>query len=206
MGGGSRNRERELERQMQEQRRQAEQDRAFYQQQFFNYQPSELEKRTEKGALEWLDFVEGKGAPVDYTKAPGLVHLGMYDEGAANRFAERTATGGLQMGRDGANATAVAMRREQLADQMRERRGQDLVNAVRAKDASIRGEITPYLIGTAEGRQQSKLGSAQSAYGTSQQGLSSARSAYASIPQSTPWWQTALGGAMSMFSFQPFKA
>ena len=192
MSRGSNNREREL----------AEQNRAAqanYQTVVNNYKPSELEQRTEKSALEWLDFVEGKGGPVDYTKAPGLVHLGMADEAVANRFAERTATGGLQMGRDGANPTAVALRKEQLADQMRDSRGRSLVDAVRMKDASVRGEITPYLIGTAEGRNQAKVASAGGQ-------ANSTRSAYASLPQSTPWWQTALGGAMSMFSFQPFRS
>lgn len=163
------------------------------------YKPSELEKRMEKDSLDWMDFTAGKSGPVDYSKAPGLVHLGLGDEAAANRFAERSATGGLQMGKDGANPTAVALRKEQLSAQMGEARGQDLVNAVRAKDASVRGEIAPFLIGTSESRNQSKVASAGGQ-------ASSARQAYASAPQSTPWWQTALGGAMSMFSFSPIKA
>jgi hypothetical protein len=153
------------------------------------YQPSPLEQRLEKDSTDWLDFVEGKNGPVDYTKAPGLVHLGMYDEAAANRFAERSATGGLQMGRDGANPTAVALRKEQLAAQMGEARGKDLVDAVRAKDASVRGNLAPFLIGTGEGRNQAKLGAASSQ-------ANSARQAYASTPVSTPWWQTALMGGL----------
>ena len=160
------------------------------------YQPSELEKRTEKSALDWMDFVEGKNGPVDYTKAPGLVHLGMYDEAAANRFAERTATGGLEMGKDGGNATALALRKQQLADQMGERRGADLVNAVRAKDASVRGEITPFLIGTAEGRNQAKVASATN-------NAASARSSWANYTPPTPFWKTAvtagIGGLGSIF-------
>jgi hypothetical protein len=153
------------------------------------YQPTPLETRLSTDSMNWLDFVEGKNGPVDYTKAPGLVNLGMYDEAATNRFAERTATGGLQMGADGANATAVALRKSQLADQMGERRGADLVTAVRAKDASVRGEIAPFLISTAEGRMGAKMASAGGQ-------ASSARSAYASAPVSTPWWQTALVGGL----------
>lgn len=190
MGGSSRNRERELA----EQNRVAQQQLATAQ---AAYVPTELEKRTEKGALDWLDFVEGKNGPVDYTKAPGLVHLGMADEAVANRFAERTATGGLQMGKDGANATAIGLRKEHLADQMREARGRDLTSAVRAKDASVRGEITPFLIGTAEGRNQSKVAAAGGQ-------ASSARNAYAAYQPPTPWWQIAasagLGTAGQIFA------
>lgn len=160
------------------------------------YKPSPLEERQTKDAMDWYDFVDGKNGPVDYTKAPGLVHAGMYDEGVANRLAERTATGGLEMGKDGANATALGMRKQQLGDQMAERRGADLVSAVRMKDASVRGEITPFLISTAEGRNQSKVGSATS-------NSASARNAYASYQPPVPFWQTALtagiGAAGSIF-------
>jgi hypothetical protein len=55
------------------------------------YVPSPLETRLSKDSMDWMDFVDGKNGPVDYTKAPGLVHLGMYDQAATNRFAERTA-------------------------------------------------------------------------------------------------------------------
>ncbi len=192
MGSKSKNREKDL----------AAQNTAAqntYNQTIQAYQPSELETRLQKGGTDWLDFVEGKGGPVDYTKAPGLVHLGMYDQAAANRFAERTATGGLQMGSEGANPTAVALRKAQLADQMGEARGKDLVDAVRAKDASVRGELAPFLIGTGESRNQAKLASAGGQ-------ANSARQAYASVPQSTPWWSQALTGAMSMLKFSPIKA
>jgi hypothetical protein len=153
------------------------------------YQPTPLETRLSTDSMNWLDFVDGKNGPVDYTKAPGLVNLGMYDEAATNRFAERSATGGLQMGADGANSTAVALRKQQLTDQMGERRGADAVNAVRAKDASVRGEIAPFLISTAEGRAGAKMASAGGQ-------ASSARQAYASVPQQVPWWQTVIAGGL----------
>lgn len=181
MGSSRNSREQELQRQ-----NQAAQN--TYNQTLHEYKPSPLEERLNQESMDWLDFTSGKNGPVDYTKAPGLTHLGLYDEGAANRFAERTATGGLQMGRDGANATAVEMRRQQLADQMNEARGENLVNAVRSKDAAVRGQM-PFLIGTSEGRNQSRLNSAGSRANAASQN-------YASYRPSTPWWHTAIGAGI----------
>lgn len=154
------------------------------------YVPSPLEARLSKDSMDWMDFVDGKNGPVDYTKAPGMVNLGMYDQAATNRFAERTGTGGLQMGADGGNSTALGLRKSQLADQMGERAGADMVNAVRTKDASVRGQMAPFLISTAEGREGALLNSASGQ-------ATSARSAYASYTPPTPWWQTALAGGLS---------
>lgn len=148
-------------------------------------QPTELQKRLEGDARKWLDYVEGKNGPVDYTRAPGLVHLGMFDEAMTNRLAERTATGGLQMGSSGANATAVALRKQELADEMAQRKGESLVNAVRAKDASVHGEIAPFLIGTDEARKRALLSTSA---GMAQGSLN----AYAALPARQPWWQDAI--------------
>lgn len=159
--------------------------------------PTELEDRLQHESLHWLDFTEGKDGPVDYTKAPGLVNLGLYDEAAANRFAERTATGGLELGKDGGNATALAMRKTQLADQMGEARGANLANAVRAKDAEVRGSTVPFLIGTDANRQGMLTGSATSR-------ANSAEGNYASYKPPTPAWLTlataGLGAAGGIFA------
>jgi hypothetical protein len=158
--------------------------------------PTPLEQRTSDDAMSWLDFTSGKNGPVDYTKAPGLVNLGLYDEATANRFAERTATGGIEMGKDGGNATALAMRKTQLADQMGEARGANLANAVRAKDAEVRGSTVPFLIGTDAARNANLVGSATSR-------ANSAEGDYGSYKPPTPFWQTAvvagLGAAGNVF-------
>jgi hypothetical protein len=189
MGGGASSREKEL--QAQNNALQAKASQTIQQ-----YQPSALEQRQEKDAMDWYDFTDGKSGAVDYSKAGGLIHLGMFDQAKANRFAERTATGGLQMGKDGANPTAVAMAKDQMANQFNENQGMDMVNAVRMKDAQVRGDITPFLIGTSEARNQSKMGATTGM-------ANSTTSSYASLPQKQAWWETALvaglGAAGSAF-------
>jgi hypothetical protein len=157
-------------------------------------QPSELEKRLDADALNWLDKTDPSKGPVDYTNLPGVISAGRFEDALANREDERTATGALQFGSKGANPTAFALVKKQSADRRAERAAIGYADAVRVRDASVRGTAMG-LASMDSARKQSLMGTSASLYGGAQQNVANYQ------PPPSPWWGVAQGALGAAGSF-----
>lgn len=172
---------------------QAKRDANLTQAQTVANQPSELEKRLDAEGVSWLDMVEGKSGPLDFSKAKGIFYPGMETDAYANQDDDRTATGALQFGSRGANPTAFALTKQLSSDRRAERRSVNFSNAIAAKDASVRGSIFP-LIAQDSARKSQALSTAAGLYGQSAQNVANYQ------PPPSPWFalaNAAIGGLSS---------
>ena len=160
-------------------------------------QKSPLQQREEADALKWYDFIDGgKTGIKDYSNAPGLPFDGLAEQALANREEDLQGGGDGQLSY-GANPTALALVREHNAAKRAERQSIGYNEALAAKDAMVRGTVTPQLIATDEARNATILGATTNRANATSQNYANFR------PTPSPWLTLAaagIGAASSYFT------
>lgn len=106
--------------------------------------PKPLENTISAEDQNWLDTTSGKNGPIDYSSLSPL-NFDLYNRANARQQGERMGTGLLQMGAQGSDSGLTALLRQQSEDQRQQEAAGGFENAVRMKDASVRGGILPLL-------------------------------------------------------------
>jgi hypothetical protein len=193
MGGNS-----EDKRRQEEARRRDADDRARY----LTFleganKPTLQQQREDTRYGEWDDFM--RDPQHDFSKPPtsaGLVYSNIFRPAIANRMAERTATGATQMGSFGANPNLMALVKQHRADQMAESGAIEQAEALRMKDAEMRGSALPWA-SLAQNRTMGLAGL------TGNQSQFSQNQYMTFKPRPSPWWgvlSAGLGGLSSVLT------
>ena len=103
-----------------------------------------LENTINTESQNWLDATSGKSGPIDYSKLSSL-NFDLYNRASQRQQGERLGTGLTQMGAQNTNPGLTALLRNQSDDQRQQDASGGFENAVRMKDAQVRGDILPYL-------------------------------------------------------------
>jgi hypothetical protein len=113
-----------------------------------------LEERKRASSLAFLDAVEGKAAPFDVTKTPGMEpYLSLYEHAKAGEAADaNTDTGMFQLGATGGSPNLIARMREQANTRRQERAAGDLSEAFAGKYAEVSGNTIPFLMKYRQGQ------------------------------------------------------
>lgn len=154
--------------------------------------PSPLEKTYETGVQNYLDDTSGANGPVDFTKVRGLgLAAGLYNNASQRQQGERMGIGALQLGAQGQNPELGQLLRQQSSDERQQAASGQFENAVRMKDAQVRGDVLP-LLGLDQNR---SLGIASLSSGNA----NNSTNQYANFRPAPSFWQqlllTGIGGA-----------
>jgi hypothetical protein len=161
-----------------------------------------LTQRFRDADTRWLDLTEGKSGPIDFSKSPELgVALGNYEAAKNAQGQERMGLGALQMGSQGSNPGLAQLLKQQSQDHLQQDAAGQLQDAVKMKDAEVRGSLLPL----ADFSQNRRMGIAslqtgrESAAFGNQQNATNAYSQFLTRPQPQSFWKSLLlsgiGGA-----------
>lgn len=152
--------------------------------------PKPLENTISAEDQNWLDSTSGKNGPIDYSSLSPL-NFDLYNRANQRQQGERMGTGLLQMGAQGSNPGLAQLLKQQSEDQRQQDAAGGFENAVRMKDASVRGGLLPLL----SLQQNRSLGLA----GMSSNQSQNSTNAYTQFRPAPSFWQnllmTGIGGA-----------